>query len=71
MSWSISNYAAASYVAFLVGLDASGGHRALSSLGVALRATANTTYERPAEAADLRMISQADTACRAPSLFSN
>jgi hypothetical protein len=44
--------------AFVIGRDLSGGHRALSSCRVALRAIANTTYERPAEAAGFRMISE-------------
>jgi hypothetical protein len=37
----------------------------------ALPTTANTPYERPAAAAVLRMIGEADTACWAPSLLLN
>jgi hypothetical protein len=52
--------------AFVIGLDVGGGHgqRGHSS-------HCEHHHERPAEAADLRMISEADTTCWAPSLLAN
>jgi len=59
----ISDYAAPSYVSILIGLDVSGGQRALKPPASPFEPLRTRTYERPTEAAVLRMIGEADTAC--------